>query len=65
VTPQFLGGARGSLIGVQIQSSFKALGDYAHGAALSIVLLLAVVLMYGLLRLALRLMGVGTVRWAA
>ena len=65
VTPQFLGGARGSLIGVQIQSSFKALGDYAHGAALSIVLLLAVVLLYGLLRLALRLMGVGTVRWAA
>jgi spermidine/putrescine transport system permease protein len=65
VTPQFLGGARGSLIGVQIQTSFKALGDYAHGAALSIVLLVAVLVLYGLMRLALRLMGVGTLRWAA
>jgi spermidine/putrescine transport system permease protein len=65
VTPQFLGGARGSLIGVQIQTSFKALGDYAHGAALSIVLLLAVLLLYGILKLALRLMGLGTMRWAA
>jgi spermidine/putrescine transport system permease protein len=64
VTPQFLGGARGSLIGVQIQSSFKALGDYAQGAALSMVVLLSFVLLYALLRLALRLLRVDAIRWS-
>jgi spermidine/putrescine transport system permease protein len=65
VTPQFLGGSRGSLIGVQIQTSFKALGDYAQGAALSVLLLVSFLLLYGSLKLALRLLGVNQVRWAS
>jgi ABC-type spermidine/putrescine transport system permease subunit I len=41
VTPQLIGGTSGQMLGVQIQSNFKAVGDWPQGAALSVLMLLA------------------------
>jgi spermidine/putrescine transport system permease protein len=51
VTPQLLGGTTGVLIGVEVQSQFKSVGDYASGAAISLLMLGAFALTYALLRL--------------
>ena len=54
VTPQLIGGTSGQMLGVQIQANFKAVGDWPQGAALSMLMLLAFLLCYGLTLLALR-----------
>jgi spermidine/putrescine transport system permease protein len=41
VTPQFLGGTDGSMIGVDIQQAFISLGDWPLGAAMSLLTLAA------------------------
>ena len=41
VTPQLIGGTGGQMLGVQIQANFKAIGDWPQGAALSVLMLLA------------------------
>jgi spermidine/putrescine transport system permease protein len=63
VTPQFLGGTKGSLIGLQIQQEFQALGDYAGGAALAMCVLLAFLLLYLLTKLVLRLLRLDRIEW--
>jgi spermidine/putrescine transport system permease protein len=63
VTPQFLGGTSGSMLGVQIQSSFKALGNWPLGAALSFLMLAAFLLCYGLSMLGLRIAKLDRIRW--
>jgi spermidine/putrescine transport system permease protein len=63
VTPQFLGGPRGSLVGVQVSNYFQAQGDYPLGAALGITVLAGYLIVQGLLLLALRIAGIRRVEW--
>lgn len=63
VTPQFLGGTKGSLIGLQIQQQFQVLGDYAGGAALAICVLVAFLILYLVTRLGLRLLRLDRLEW--
>lgn len=55
VTPQFLGGANGLMLGVQIQTSFISTGNWPLGAALSFLMLAAFLGCYAIVALALRL----------
>jgi spermidine/putrescine transport system permease protein len=63
VTPQLIGGTSGQMLGVQIQASFKAIGDWPQGAALSVLMLLAFLLCYVLTALALRLKQLDRIHW--
>lgn len=65
VTPQLIGGTGGLMLGVQIQASFKAIGDWPLGAATALLMLLAFVLCYGLTLLGLRLWRLDRIRWAS
>jgi spermidine/putrescine transport system permease protein len=65
VTPQFLGGPESSMVGVQIQTYFKAQGDYPLGAALAVTVLVGYLIVQGLLLLALRLLGIRRVEWGS
>jgi spermidine/putrescine transport system permease protein len=63
VTPQLIGGTSGQMLGVQIQANFKAVGDWPQGAALSVLMLLAFVLCYGVTMLALRMKRLDRIHW--
>jgi spermidine/putrescine transport system permease protein len=63
VTPQLIGGTAGLMLGVQIQSSFTAVGDWPLGAATSFLMLLAFVACYALTMAGLRLRGLDRIRW--
>jgi spermidine/putrescine transport system permease protein len=63
VTPQLIGGTSGQMLGVQIQANFKAIGDWPQGAAVSILMLLAFVVCYGLTMLGLRLRRLDKIQW--
>jgi spermidine/putrescine transport system permease protein len=52
VTPQFVGGTSGAMTGTFVMLEMTQLGDYSHGAALSLVLLAVLVAMAGLAYLA-------------
>ena len=64
VTPQFLGGTNGVMLGVQVQAQFTALGNWPLGAALSFLMLAAFLVCYGLTVLGLRLVGLHRIRWS-
>jgi spermidine/putrescine transport system permease protein len=63
VTPQFLGGPKSSMVGVQIQNYFKAQGDYPQGAALAVIVLLCYLALQLVLLLAVRLARWHRVEW--
>jgi spermidine/putrescine transport system permease protein len=63
VTPAFLGGAGGQLYGVQILAAFQTTGDWALGAALSFLALGVYLVAYLFMTAALRLAGIGKIRW--
>jgi spermidine/putrescine transport system permease protein len=63
VTPEFLGGSNGIMLGVRVKENFIATGDWPVGAALALLMLAAFVLLYALVTLALRLIGVRRVRF--
>jgi spermidine/putrescine transport system permease protein len=63
VTPQFLGGTTGSLLGVIVQQNMTAQGDYALGAAIAFSMLAAFLVLYGVVALALRLKRLDRVRF--
>ena len=65
VTPQFLGGRNGAMLGVEVQLSFVGTGDYAGGAAISFAMLAGFLICYGLIALGLRLTRLDRVRFAA
>jgi spermidine/putrescine transport system permease protein len=65
VTPQFLGGTEGALLGVRIQSALTGTGDWPLGAALSFLMLAAFVVCYGLTVLGLRLLRLDRIRFAS
>jgi spermidine/putrescine transport system permease protein len=57
VTPQFLGGTRGNMVGLLIQHQFSQLGNYPLGAAMSLIVLLIFFVSYAALTGLLRLTG--------
>jgi spermidine/putrescine transport system permease protein len=65
VTPLLLGGTNGVMLGVQIQVAFIGTGDFAYGAAIAFAMLAAFLVLYALIALALRLMRLDRVRFAA
>lgn len=63
VTPQFLGGAGDSMLGVQIASQFTSAGNWAVGAALSFGMLLVYGVCFAVSAVGLRLAGLTRIRW--
>lgn len=64
ITPQFLGGNSGQMIGVPIQTEFTSTGNWPQGAATALSLLVAFLALYLLVMLALRLSRLDRVRAA-
>jgi spermidine/putrescine transport system permease protein len=65
VTPQFLGGTNGAMLGVRVQAAMTGVGDWPLGAALSLLMLVAFVLCYGLTALGLRLLRLDRIRFVS
>jgi spermidine/putrescine transport system permease protein len=65
VTPAFLGGANGQLYGVQVLAAFQTTGNWSLGAALSFLALGVYLVMYLVMTAALRLAGLGNIRWGS
>lgn len=61
VTPQFLGGIQGSMVGLKIQQSFTQFGDYPLGAAISMLVLVMFFIAYLALNALLRITGLTNV----
>jgi spermidine/putrescine transport system permease protein len=64
VTPQLIGGTGGQLLGVQIQTNFKAIGNWPVGAATSILMLLFFLMCYGIMQFALWTLKLDQIRWS-
>jgi spermidine/putrescine transport system permease protein len=64
VTPQLIGGTNGVLLGVDVQSEFKSVGDFPLGAATSLLMLAAFVALYVITALGLRLTRLDRIRWS-
>ena len=65
VTPQFVGGTDGALLGVRIQAALTGVGNWPLGAALSFLMLGAFLLCYLLVAFALRLMRLDRIRFGS
>jgi spermidine/putrescine transport system permease protein len=65
VTPQFLGGTNGLMLGVEVQANFVTVGNWALGAATAFLMLACFALCYGIAALALRRARLDRVRWVA
>ncbi|MET8354801.1 ABC transporter permease [Micromonospora sp. NPDC005206] len=61
VTPQFLGGTDGNMVGLQISQQFTQFGNYPLGAATSIIVLLLFMLAYAVVTVFLRVLGLNSV----
>lgn len=61
VTPQFLGGRDGNMVGLLISQQFTQFGNYPLGAATSILVLLLFMFAYALTALTLRVLGLSSV----
>jgi spermidine/putrescine transport system permease protein len=64
VTPQLIGGTGGQMLGVQIQSNFKAIGNWPLGAATAILMLLGFVLCFLATQVWIQRSGLGRIRWS-
>ena len=64
VTPQFVGGSSGVMLGVQVQANFTTVGNYPLGAATSLLMLAAFVTLYFAIRFGLRLARLDRVRFS-
>jgi spermidine/putrescine transport system permease protein len=65
VTPQFLGGANGSMLGVQVQANFITTGNWSVGAATAILMLIGFLLVFACVTLGLRLLRLHALRFAS
>lgn len=65
VTPQFLGGTGGAMLGVRIQAALTGVGNWPLGAALSFLMLAAFLVCYGLTALGLRLARLDRIRFVS
>lgn len=63
VTPQMLGGPGQAMVGVEIQTQLKSLGNYPAGAALAVMALAAYAVLYSLIALGLRLLRLNKIEW--
>jgi spermidine/putrescine transport system permease protein len=63
VTPQLLGGTNGVTLGVHIQTIMTGVGNWGLGGAVSLLMLAAFALCYGLTTLGLRLVRLDRLRW--
>jgi spermidine/putrescine transport system permease protein len=63
VTPQLIGGTGGQMLGVQIQSNFKAIGNWPLGAATAILMLLGFIMCFLATQVSIQKSGLGLVRW--
>ena len=63
VTPQFLGGTSGGMLGVQVQVAFIGTGDFAYGAAIAFAMLAAFLIFFALVALGLRLTKLDRLRF--
>lgn len=63
VTPQFLGGASGVTLGVQVQVNFRTLGNYPVAAATSFLMMAAFLMCYLLSALVLRALRLHDIRF--
>jgi spermidine/putrescine transport system permease protein len=61
VTPQFLGGTNGNMVGLQISQQFTQFGNYPLGAATSIIVLLLFMFAYAVVTGFLRVLGLNSV----
>jgi spermidine/putrescine transport system permease protein len=65
VTPQLIGGTGGQMLGVQVQSNFKAIGNWPLGAATALLMLLGFLLCYVVVQAWLRASGLNRIRWSS
>ncbi len=65
VTPQYLGGENGRMLGVLIQSQFVDLGNWGLGAALSLLMLVAFATCYLVMSAILRLLKLNRLQFPA
>ena len=65
VTPQFVGGTDGALLGVRIQAALTGVGNWPLGAALSFLMLGAFLLCYLFTAFALRLLRLDRIRFVS
>jgi spermidine/putrescine transport system permease protein len=65
VTPQFVGGTDGALLGVRIQAALTGVGNWPLGAALSFLMLGAFLLCYLLSAIALRIVRLDRIRFVS
>lgn len=63
VTPQFLGGTDGGMLGVRVQAALTATGNWPLGAALSFLMLLFFLAVYGLMLALLRALRLDRIRF--
>ncbi len=64
VTPQFLGGTNGSMLGVLIQDNFLQQGNWAGGSAMSLLVLAAFVVCWAVCNRVLAVLRLNNVRFA-
>ena len=65
VTPQFVGGTDGALLGVRIQAALTGVGNWPLGAALSFLMLGAFLLCYLLSAIALRIVRLDRIKFVS
>jgi spermidine/putrescine transport system permease protein len=65
VTPQFVGGTDGALLGVRIQAALTGVGNWPLGAALSFLMLGAFLFCYLLSAIALRILRLDRIRFVS
>lgn len=65
VTPQFLGGTNGALLGIRVQAALTGVGDWPLGAALAFLMLAAFLVCFGLTALGLRLLKLDRIRFVS
>lgn len=63
VTPQFLGGTNGAMLGVRVQTALTASGNWPLGAAISFLMLAGFMVCYLITALGLRIRGLHAVRF--
>ena len=63
VTPQFLGGLDGQLIGTQINRYFRESGDYGKGSALAVLMIVFYAVLYVVIQTGLRVAKLNRIEW--
>ncbi len=63
VTPQFLGGTSGAMLGVRIQTALTGVGDWPLGAALAFLMLAAFLVCYLITMVGLRILNLDRIRF--